>query len=352
MFRDFVDVFRQVEQEQGRAGTFKFEFNSAGPFQDDPTPAYPGDAWVDIIGVDIYYNPQFTSTNADEAWLILRDSEFGLNWTRDFAIAHGKQVAVSEWGVRTDQGSSDANSARLMDLFSDWLEDPANLVVQHTYWDHDIGGFPGMLSDGSDPLTGAEYREQFSDPDVLLGDNPPPPPPPGGGQGSPATSSARPGTVLAGGSSFDTIVGGSGDDTISGGHMGDVLTGGSGRNVFKFGTALPWGPVQNDSGGWGGTWGDLITDFRQGWDKIDVSALFTFATRDGVRDTAAFTFVGQDAFSGTRPELRYEWLPDGTTRIQMDGDTDAGNKTQVGDRPDGAILLLGHHHLEAADFIL
>jgi hypothetical protein len=110
--------------------------------------------------------------------------------------------------------------------------------------------------------------------------------------------------------------------------------------------------VQNDSGGWGGTWGDLITDFRQGWDKIDVSALFTFATPEGVRDTAAFTFVGQNAFSGTRPELRYEWLPDGTTRIQMDGDLDLGNSTDVGGRPDGAILLIGHHHLEAADLIL
>jgi serralysin len=158
--------------------------------------------------------------------------------------------------------------------------------------------------------------------------------------------------IILGDEGSDTIDGGAGNDTIAGGHGVDVLAGGAGRDVFRFGTPLPNGPVVNDSGGWGGTWGDTITDFRPGVDTIDVSAMFTFATREGIRDTAAFAFVGQDAFSGEEPEIRYEWRDDGTTLIQMDGDLDPGNNTDVGGRPDGANLLLGHHELDVQDFIL
>ena len=63
--------------------------------------------------------------------------------------------------------------------------------------------------------------------------------------------------ALVGGSLADTIIGGAGDDTIEGGGGGDVMTGGAGRDTFTFAA--------------GGTDGDIITDFTQGEDVLDLT---------------------------------------------------------------------------------
>ncbi|WP_238368135.1 calcium-binding protein [Mesobacterium pallidum] len=62
--------------------------------------------------------------------------------------------------------------------------------------------------------------------------------------------------TLHGGSGDDTLFGGGGDDSLLGGTGDDTMTGGSGADVFVLG---PW------SGS------DLITDFQDGIDKIDIS---------------------------------------------------------------------------------
>ncbi len=62
---------------------------------------------------------------------------------------------------------------------------------------------------------------------------------------------------LVGGSGQDTLLGGSGQDTLIGGAGDDVLFGGSGRDTFVFDVA---------SGD------DLIRDFRNGQDRIEISS--------------------------------------------------------------------------------
>ena len=68
---------------------------------------------------------------------------------------------------------------------------------------------------------------------------------------------------------------------------------------------------------------DVIIDFEQGEDVIDLSAALRFSRRALTVDQE-FRFVGTDAFSGTPdqpgpPELRYEMRGDFTI-IQMDAD--------------------------------
>lgn len=65
---------------------------------------YPGDAYVDYIGLDAY---NWGSSTSDEnlRWTRLvqggntAGNAPGLQWHRDFSIAHGKQVTYAEWGV-------------------------------------------------------------------------------------------------------------------------------------------------------------------------------------------------------------------------------------------------------------
>lgn len=63
----------------------------------DAREAYPGDDYVDIVGVDSYDAwPGATSQNA---WQTQYEGRFGLKFWADFASAHGKPLSVPEWGV-------------------------------------------------------------------------------------------------------------------------------------------------------------------------------------------------------------------------------------------------------------
>lgn len=104
--------------------------------------------------------------------------------------------------------------------------------------------------------------------------------------------------LLSGGNGDDTLIGGGGDDTLIGGTGRDVMTGGSGFDVFVF-TELR----QFSKGGSR----DEITDFKTGFDKIDLSAL-------GV------TFDGA-TFSGGAMSARFAVLNGvGYLQIDVDGD--------------------------------
>ena len=61
-------------------------------------PAYPGDAYVDVIGLDLYHRPSDGAT-LDESGF---EEDFGvvLRAHHDFATEHGKPVSYPEWGMR------------------------------------------------------------------------------------------------------------------------------------------------------------------------------------------------------------------------------------------------------------
>jgi beta-mannanase len=80
---------------------------SQNPPSGDPTDLYPGDAWVDVVGTSSYdhYRPshkkrEFEAKATDQG---------GLTWTYDFARSHGKQFAVTEWGVASGKGGGGDN---------------------------------------------------------------------------------------------------------------------------------------------------------------------------------------------------------------------------------------------------
>ena len=79
-----------------------------------------------------------------------------------------------------------------------------------------------------------------------------------GGAGADTLSGGEGRDVVTGGDAADLLRGGDGNDSLSGGAGADRLTGGKGADVFVF---APKGGI------------DIITDFRTGADKIDVSAL-------------------------------------------------------------------------------
>lgn len=87
-----------------------------------------------------------------------------------------------------------------------------------------------------------------------------------GGAGDDELSGGAGNDVLFGGVGSDRLVGGAGNDILIGGLGADRMTGSEGRDIFVFNT------VDKDSAG--KPVADVITDFKQGDDKIDLSSLY------------------------------------------------------------------------------
>ena len=127
--------------------------------------------------------------------------------------------------------------------------------------------------------------------------------------------------LLSAGAGNDSLDGGAGSDTLIGGLGKDLLTGGAGADVFDY-DALGESAVGGNR--------DVIADFEQGSDRIDLS------------DLALSLFVGDAGFSGTAGEVRAVSF-DGTTIIEGDSN---------GDRlADFQVELADALELTASDFV-
>ncbi|MFI5306311.1 MAG: glycosyl hydrolase [Polyangiales bacterium] len=146
-FQHFVTAFRSVSDR------FVIEWNvNVGDQGMNPEDAYPGDAYVDVIGMDFYWNTQWDPKDQDMAWSYMVSRTYGLQWHQDFAAKHGKPTSYSEWGINSDGPSYIANA-------KNWFD--THPVLFHTYWNSNTS-FTGKLSDGQYPNAGAKYKMVFS----------------------------------------------------------------------------------------------------------------------------------------------------------------------------------------------
>ncbi|MBT2439430.1 hypothetical protein J7E93_04690 [Streptomyces sp. ISL-36] len=88
-WRRVVTVLREVPGQR-----FRFDFTaSRGRDAVEWPRCYPGDAYVDIIGLDAYDQPEGLTFEGQVV------EEFGLEHHVRFAAAHGKPVSYPEWGL-------------------------------------------------------------------------------------------------------------------------------------------------------------------------------------------------------------------------------------------------------------
>lgn len=143
--------------------------------------------------------------------------------------------------------------------------------------------------------------------------------------------------LLNGGPGNDTLRGGLGNDTLVGGQGLDWLTGGPGADIFVF-RALD----DTSADAWRA---DMITDFQQGLDRIDLRDIDADTTRAG---NNSFDFIGMGALDGAGQmsfrKLDRPGTQNDITQILMDVDGDG--------RADAIIRLAGLHDLTANDFLL
>ncbi len=99
---DYAAFFRAVViTMRAVPGTdFRFVWNpTSGPEPEPAQNAYPGDGYVDYIGLDLYDQVWGIPQVPALAWPRYLTEADGLQWLASFAHEHGKPVAIPEWAV-------------------------------------------------------------------------------------------------------------------------------------------------------------------------------------------------------------------------------------------------------------
>jgi hypothetical protein len=162
-WRQIVDTMRSVPGTEN----LKFDWNPTSGFLTPyaPMEAYPGDAYVDYIGIDVYdqtwaKSPQYpdgfyplppaaTETEIEArheaAWndSTLATSNFGLTYWQKLADDHHKPLTIPEWGLI--QRPEPYNHGGLDDPYFiqqmyEYIQNPVHHVYFASYFDCDAGG--------------------------------------------------------------------------------------------------------------------------------------------------------------------------------------------------------------------
>jgi hypothetical protein len=118
---------------------------------DDPASYWPGDAYVDVVGGDAYLVSAEEMSGGElsmSAWAEKKAGSIGFDWLATFGDAHGKPIAISEWGYDSD------DCLDYIRLQAEW-EDARNLAWS-MYFDEDAM-WSNKISDSSYPLATAEF---------------------------------------------------------------------------------------------------------------------------------------------------------------------------------------------------
>jgi hypothetical protein len=151
-------VIRSVPGAQG----IRFDWNSAIGPASVPLAAYPGDEYVDIIGMDVYDRSK-SGADADPAkrWQRMVNQPYGLAWLRDFAAAHGKPMSFPEWAVSArQQGGAVNDNPLFIRSMHEWIR--SNNVEYHNYFEFDAVDEKGaQLTDGGNPRAASIFQQLF-----------------------------------------------------------------------------------------------------------------------------------------------------------------------------------------------
>jgi len=129
--------------------------------------AYPGDDVVDIVGVDFYdWWPAYPDA---AAWNVDLDSTQnggprGIGAWLDFAVSHGKQLALPEWGVADGGGGGGFDNPYYIERMYEFFSENAAHISYEAYFNcpHGDPGVFMVCPESHNPSAGARYRSLYS----------------------------------------------------------------------------------------------------------------------------------------------------------------------------------------------
>ncbi len=156
-FRRVVVTMRAV------APGLRFDWNpSAGVWPTfDLAQAYPGDAYVDDVGLDVYDQSWIADYRDPQSrWSDFVAQKYGLGWQRAFARAHGKPVSFPEWGVTArPDGHGGGDDPYYVAQMASWID--AGNTSYAVYFDYDASDGAHALDDAQFARSATTFRRLF-----------------------------------------------------------------------------------------------------------------------------------------------------------------------------------------------
>ncbi|MDA8186092.1 MAG: glycosyl hydrolase [Actinomycetota bacterium] len=157
----FISYWRQivVTMQSVAGANFKFVWNpTRGQLTIPPDEAYPGNAYVDVVGLDVY-DLQWPAMPNAARWNYMLTEPYGLDWLRSFGAAHGKALALPEWGLwPTGNGHGGGDDPYFVSEMASWIA--SNNVAFATYFDHGSNA----INAASFPKAAAQFLASFGTP--------------------------------------------------------------------------------------------------------------------------------------------------------------------------------------------
>jgi hypothetical protein len=158
-WRQIVNTMRAVPGQQ-----FQFLWNpdQGGPTSWDLTQAYPGSAYVDYIGSDVYDEYWGTPQTPQNSWSNILSQSWGLNWLSSFAASEGKPIAIPEWSdcYRSD-GHGLGDDPYFINQFAAWIASNNVAFTNIFAFDDTAGGQDNDITDGRFPNALAAFKTDF-----------------------------------------------------------------------------------------------------------------------------------------------------------------------------------------------
>ncbi|MFQ5426976.1 MAG: Ig-like domain-containing protein [Gaiellales bacterium] len=156
-WRRIVDTMRSVA-----GADFRFDWSPvAGVSAIDPETVYPGDAYVDYIGMSVFDQSWYAGwQDPVQRWTHVKTFPFGLEWQRGFAGEHGKLLSYPEWSlIERPDGHGGGDDPYFIERMHKWLRENRDAIAYHIYFDPD----PKSLTENYYPNSAVRFRELFVD---------------------------------------------------------------------------------------------------------------------------------------------------------------------------------------------
>ncbi len=159
-FRRIATAIRSTDPMVKIDWTFNAH-NSPVPSSGNPWDAYPGDEYVDVVGIDAY--DHYPPSRDEATWKRQCESANGLCHLIRYAREHSRKVGVGEWGVTSCSGDGGGDNSFYVRKMYDTFVANADVMGYESYF-HDSAPdnvCSAIMNGGQNARSAAEYRRLF-----------------------------------------------------------------------------------------------------------------------------------------------------------------------------------------------
>jgi hypothetical protein len=163
----FAACFRRiVSAAESTAPELRWDWNvnrGRGHSVSDARAAYPGDEYVDIVGIDSY--DMWPGVTDQKSWDEHLNGQYGLKFWVDFAREHGKKVSIPEWGVfpgTAQAGANGGDNPLYVTKMHEFFRSLGDDLAYEAYFNEDQSYYAGSLfGPNQNPAASDRYMSLF-----------------------------------------------------------------------------------------------------------------------------------------------------------------------------------------------